>query len=91
LERSKKYGRKLGCATILAKRYKRYAKSYSINLYGKQRKVLFYDKLVMLKTLKCSVRVVWVYRKYQWIALFTSDLDLSVEIIEYYGVRWKIE
>jgi transposase len=90
--RPKKYGRKLGCASTLAKRSKRYAKSYSINLYGKQREVLAYDKVVMLKTLKCSVRVVWVYRKSQWVALFSTDLDLSVEqIIEYYGARWKIE
>jgi len=92
LGRPKKYGRKLGCATTLAKRSKRYAKSYSINLYGRQREVLAYDKLVMLKTLKSSVRVVWVYRKTQWVALFTSNLDLSVEqIIEYYDARWKIE
>lgn len=90
--RPNKYGRKLGCATTLAKRSKRYAKSYSINLYGKQREVFAYDKVLMLKTLKCSVRVVWVYRKSQWVALFTTDLDLSVEqIIEYYGARWKIE
>ena len=46
----------------------------------------------MLKTLKCSVRVVWVFRKTQWVALFTTDLDLSVtQIIKYYGARWKIE
>ena len=46
----------------------------------------------MLKTLKTAVRVVWVYRKTRWVALFTTDLDLSVqEIIEYYGARWKIE
>jgi hypothetical protein len=32
LGRPKKYGRKLGCATTLAKRSKRYAKSYSVNL-----------------------------------------------------------
>ena len=33
-----------------------------------------------------------VYRKLQWVALFTTDLDLSVvQIIEYYGARWKIE
>jgi transposase len=92
LGRPKKYGRKLGCAATLAKRSKRYTKSYSINLYGKQREVLAYDKIVMLKTLKCSVRVVWVYRKTQWVALFTTDLNRSVEqIIEYYGARWKIE
>jgi hypothetical protein len=42
--------------------------------------------------LKCPVRVVWVFRKTQWVALFTTDLDLSVsQIIEYYGARWKID
>jgi len=46
----------------------------------------------MLKTLRCPVRVVCVYRKTQWVALFSTDLILSVkEIIEYYGARWKIE
>ena len=76
----------------LAKRVKRRATLYSVNLYGKQRDVLAYDKIVMLKTLKCAVRVVWVYRKSQWVALFSTDLGLSVEqIIEYYGARWKIE
>ncbi len=34
----------------------------------------------------------WVFRKTQWVALLTTDLDLSVsQIIEYYGARWKIE
>ena len=66
--------------------------TYSVNLYGKQRDLQAYDKILMLKTLKCPVRVVWVYRKSSWIALFTTDLDLSIEqIIEYYGARWKIE
>ena len=51
-----------------------------------------YDRVVMLKTLKCPVRVVWIYRKTQWVALFSTDLAMSVaEIIEYYGSRWKIE
>ena len=46
----------------------------------------------MLKTLKCPVKVVWVFRKTRWVALFSTDLTLSVqEIIEYYGARWKIE
>jgi IS4 transposase len=44
------------------------------------------------KTLKCPIRVVWVFRKTQWVALFSTDLELSIEqIIEYYGARWKIE
>ncbi|EGV16131.1 transposase [Thiocapsa marina] len=46
----------------------------------------------MLKTLRCRVRVVWVYRRTQWIALVTTDLTLTVaQIIEIYGARWKIE
>ncbi len=49
-------------------------------------------KIFMLKTLKCPVRVVWVYRRTRWVALFTTDLHLSVEqIISIYGARWKIE
>ena len=62
------------------------------NLYGRLRTVWAYDQIVMQKTLKCRIRVVWVYRRTQWVALFTTDLSLSVtEIIEYYGARWKIE
>jgi IS4 transposase len=35
---------------------------------------------------------VWVYRKNQWVALFSTDLPLSVEqIVTWYGARWKIE
>jgi len=46
----------------------------------------------MLQTLKCQIRVVWVYRKTRYVALFTTDLELSItQIIEYYGARWKIE
>lgn len=45
----------------------------------------------MLKTMKCPVRVVWVFRKTQFVALMTTDLTLSVEeIIEYYGARSKL-
>jgi len=46
----------------------------------------------MLKTLRCPVRAVWVYRKTQWLALMTTDLTLSVaQIAEYCSARWKIE
>lgn len=88
----RKYGRKLGCASSLAASIREQAQTYSVDLYGKQREVLAYETMVMLKTLKCAVRVVWVFRRSQWVALFTTDLDLSVTpIIEYYGARWKIE
>jgi len=90
--RSRKYGDKMGNATTLANEFLERATTYSVNLYGKQRDVLAFDNIMMLKTLKCAVRVVWIYRRSQWVALFTTDLDLSVEqIIEYYGARWKIE
>jgi hypothetical protein len=46
----------------------------------------------MLKSLPCQVRVVWVYRRTQWIALVTTDLTQSVvQIIEIDGPRWTIE
>jgi len=92
LGRSRKYGDKMGNATTLANEFHERATTYSVNLYGKQRDVLAFDNIMMLKTLKCAVRVVWIYRRSQWVALFTTDLDLTVEqIIEYYGARWKIE
>lgn len=90
--RPRKYGQKAGNATTLASGFKDKAQTYSVNLYGKQRDISAYSQIMMLKTLKCEVRVVWVYRKSQWVALFTTDLTLTVEqIVEYYGARWKIE
>ncbi len=90
--RPKKYGKKLGNTSSLANQFKSSAREYYVNLYGHFRAVVASEQIVMLKTLKYSVKVVWVYRKSQWVALFTTDLTLSVEqIIEYYGARWKIE
>ena len=91
--RKPKYGYLLGNAAELATEFFPMATQITIsNLYGKPRDVLAYERVFMLKTLKCPVRVVWVYRKVRWIALFTTDLNLSVEqIIQYYGARWKIE
>jgi hypothetical protein len=54
------------------------AKTYTVNLYGKPRDVCAYDAVVMMKTLKSPVRVVWVFRNTQWVAMFTTDLALSV-------------
>ena len=90
--RRRKYGKRLGSVTEMAVEVQQQAKMYTVNLYGKHRDVCAYDAVVMLKTLKSSVRVVWVFRKMQWVAMFTTDLTLSVtQIIEYYGARWKIE
>lgn len=90
--RPRKYGSFLGKVSALASRYRDQAQSYNVELYGRTREVMAFDRIFMLKTLKCQVRVVWVYRKTQWVALFSTDLSLSVEqIIEYYGARWKIE
>lgn len=90
--RPRKYGDKLGTTSSLAVQCQELASEYRVNLYGRKRSVLAYDRVVMLKTLKCAVRVVWIYRRTQWVALFSTDLTLSVnEIIEYYGARWKIE
>jgi hypothetical protein len=90
--RRPKYGRRLGSATTMAQTVRPRATAYPVNLYGKRREVQAADRIVMLKTLKCPVRVVWVFRRTQWLALMTTDLELSVtQIIEYYGARWKIE
>ena len=89
---TRKYGRKLGSAADLAAQFRRLATRCTVHLYGKSREVLAYEQVFMVKTLKCPVRVVWVYRKTQYVALFTTDLRLSVEqIIGLYGARWKIE
>lgn len=88
----RKYGARLGSSDECAMKYRNRATPYSVLLYGKQREVQAYSRTVKLKTLKCTIRVVWVYRKTQYVALFTTDLSLSIEqIIEYYGARWKIE
>jgi len=90
--RARKYGAKRGSAAACASRYREQARRVAVFLYGKSRDVLAYDQRVMLKNLRCQVRVVWIFRKTQWVALFTTDLALSVvQIIEFYGARWKIE
>ena len=54
------------------------------------RTVLASDQIVMLKTLKRPIKVVWVYRRTRWVAMFSTDLTLSIgEIIDYYGARWR--
>jgi len=90
--RPRKYGVKLGSVSDLAASYRPLAQSYCVSLYGKVRELQAYSQVVMLKTLKCPVRVVWVYQGTQWIALVSTDLTLTIEqIIEFYGARWKIE
>jgi DDE superfamily endonuclease len=90
--RPRKYGARLGSAAQLAVAMRQYATPYTLHVYGALREVVAADRIVMLKSLRRRVRVVWVYHKSQWLALLTTDLDLSVEqIIEYYSARWKIE
>ncbi len=89
---ARKYGARLGSAADLASLLREKARTVSVFLYGKPREVLAYDQLVILKNLRCQVRVVWVFRKSRWVAFFTTDLSLSIQqIIEFYGARWKIE
>jgi hypothetical protein len=90
--RRRKYGNRLGSADECATENREKAQTYSVFLYGKQRNVQAFAQVVMLKTLKCPIHVVWVYRQSRYVALFTTDLSLSNEqIIEFYGARWKIE
>lgn len=90
--RPRKQGKKRGTAKSLAIQLKNKAKRYDVFLYGKQRQVQAVDKLLIPKSLGLPVRIVWIFYGKQWIALFTTDLALTVEqIINYYGARWKIE
>ena len=90
--RPRKYGAKLGAVSALATSRREQAGAVSVFLYGKRREVLAFEQVVMLKNLRCPARVVWVFRKTQWVALFSTDLTLSMsQIIEYYAARWKIE
>jgi len=90
--RPRKYGSRIGTAQTLAILPEQPIATYTIPLYGKLREVQATSRVAMLKSLRTRVRVVWIFRKKQWVALFTTDLDLSVaQIIEYYGARWKIE
>lgn len=88
--RPRKYGAKLGAVSALATSRREQAGAVSVFLYGKRREVLAFEQVVMLKNLRCPARVVWVFRKTQWVALFSTDLTLSMsQIIEYYAARWK--
>ncbi len=60
--RPKKYGRRLGSVDEYAASLWDKTNTYSVFLYGKQRDVQAYSQVVLLKTLKCPVRVVWVFR-----------------------------
>jgi SRSO17 transposase len=87
-----KYGNRLGTTSDLASQHRQNAQEYSVYMYGQQLTILAFSSLVMLPSLKCLIRVVWVYRKSQWTALFTTDLTLTVvEIVQLYAARWKIE
>ena len=54
----RKYGERLGSTEQCAAAYRELAEPVQVHLYGKQREVLAYDRVVTLKTLKCQVRVV---------------------------------
>ena len=69
--RPRKYGKKIGSPLSLAVKYRDMATEYKVDLYGRKRSVYAYDMMIMLKTLKCAVRVVWIYRKTQWLALYS--------------------
>ena len=90
--RPRKYGERLGKAALLAAAMREQADTDTLHVYCALREVLAAERIVMRKTLRCQVRVVWVYRKTPWVALVTTDLDLSVaQIIDYFAARWTIE
>jgi hypothetical protein len=89
--RPRKYGARLGNAADLAERMRPQALLYTLDVYGAMRTILAAEQVVMLRTLRCPVRAVWVYRKTQWVALMTTDVLLSIEQnVESYSARRKI-
>lgn len=90
--RNTKYGKRLGSVSQLASQYRDEVSTYTVDTYGKRRTVNAFSQNMMMKTLKCPVRIVWVFYRSQWVALFTTDMTVSIEqIIEFYAARWKIE
>jgi hypothetical protein len=71
--RPRKYGPRLGNAAELAAGRRAQAKAHLLHVDGAEREVLAADQVVMLKTLRCAVRVVRVYRRTQWVALMTTE------------------
>jgi hypothetical protein len=73
--RPRKYGRKRGTASSMAQQLKYQTKPFAAFLYGKVREVQAVDRVLALKTLKVPVRIVWVFYRQQWVALFTTDFS----------------
>jgi len=92
LGRPPKYGSRAGSVKELAIKYKTQAREVTSLVYGKERKMFVYDEIFMSKAFKCKIKVVFTYYKNHFVALATTDLNLTVEqILEYYSARWKIE
>jgi hypothetical protein len=90
--RPSKYGSRAGSVKELAIKYKAEAREVTSLVYGKERKMLVHDEIFMSKAFKCKIRVVFTYYKNHFVAIATTDLNLTVEeILEYYSARWKIE
>ena len=87
--RPRKYGVKLGTAASLATEYKSLAGEHTVNLYGRERTLVAYERVVMLKTLHCAVKVVWVYRQSQWVALYSTDLTLATCNAANHRLLWR--
>jgi len=75
--RTRKYGERLGTTADIAAMLREEATKQMVYLYGKRREVMVSTTMVMLQTLRCPIRVVFVYRRTQWVALFTTDMSLS--------------
>jgi len=44
--------------------------NYTVNLNGRDRSVVDYDRVLMLKTIRRAVKVIRIYRQRQWVALY---------------------
>ena len=79
--RHRKYGQYLGLVTELATTVQKETKTYSVNLYGKQRQVRAYDHIVKVKTVK--VKTLTMSRS-SGLGFSSDTMDCSV----YHGFRF---
>jgi hypothetical protein len=90
--RPAKYGSQAGSVRSLANQYKAKAQKVTSFVYGKKREMLAYEEIFMSKSFKCPIKVVFAYYRNHFVALATTDANLTTtQIFEYYSARWKIE
>ena len=90
--RPRKYGLRLGSCSEMAAKFISQALIYRVFLYGNSEMSTLFQTRSCQNTQVSRFRVVWVFRKTQWVSCFYTDMDLSIQqIIKNDCARWKVE